>query len=313
MEDSPEVQQQHQQLEDRPTASSPSQRYKRTSSGGSSRDINGVDPSSGGNGSSSDSIKGLLKFPPNYLFTCSVGRSRSKARYSLSGSNDVGGLLEAVIRQAIHGLPLEEPSDSASSDHHRSISHHSISHHNSQNHHGISHHTGLGTSHPSQRDRDGTSGGGASMGGTSSVTSGGGTGYTSGTISGTSSVGGVGPGVGSGSYAIGGGTGDHIRSHKNMHTHSTQPHPGPGDTMTSGTEAILRAVEAASAQRRHRQQLQQHYFGGQLPYANREDRRSSSDGPGFISQVCGVGPWDGRSCQQIKLCSLHVLQELSRH
>jgi hypothetical protein len=43
-----------------------------------------------------------LPFPPKHLYTCTVGRARSKARYSLPGSHDVGSLLEAVVRQGIH-------------------------------------------------------------------------------------------------------------------------------------------------------------------------------------------------------------------
>lgn len=202
----------------------------------------------------------------------------------------MGGLLEAVIRQAVHCLPLEQSSELATLDQHHSISHLSSSNYHHQKHHHHHHHgAGHGMSHevghPHQRDRDGTSGGGASMGGTSSVTSGGVTSYLSGTASASSSMGGVGPGVGS-IYGSGGGTNsDQVAAFRNMHTHSALPRPAPSDTMASGTEAVLRAVEAASAQRRHRQQLQQHYFGGQLPYANREVRRSSSDGGGFISQV----------------------------
>jgi hypothetical protein len=68
---------------------------------------NGMDMSSlgsGGSSSSSVNLSKMLKFPPKYLFTCSVGRSRSKARYSLAGSNDVGTLLEAIIRQGIQNL-----------------------------------------------------------------------------------------------------------------------------------------------------------------------------------------------------------------
>lgn len=40
------------------------------------------------------------QFPPRHLFTCSVGRSRSKARYSLANSSEVADLLEAVVEQA---------------------------------------------------------------------------------------------------------------------------------------------------------------------------------------------------------------------
>jgi hypothetical protein len=36
-------------------------------------------------------------FPPRYLFSCCVGRSRSKARYSLGASSEVADLLEALV------------------------------------------------------------------------------------------------------------------------------------------------------------------------------------------------------------------------
>lgn len=38
-----------------------------------------------------------------------MGRSRSKARYSLANSSDVADLLEAVVDQGIHNKPPPKP------------------------------------------------------------------------------------------------------------------------------------------------------------------------------------------------------------
>ncbi len=37
-----------------------------------------------------------LRLPPEHLFTCTVGRQQSKARYTLSGSAEVSALLEQL-------------------------------------------------------------------------------------------------------------------------------------------------------------------------------------------------------------------------
>lgn len=59
--------------------------------------------------STPDLHRPLTNLPPKYLFTCSVGRNRSKARYSLGGSSEVGDLLEAVVRQGIYNLSPQAP------------------------------------------------------------------------------------------------------------------------------------------------------------------------------------------------------------
>ncbi|MEW5311818.1 MAG: hypothetical protein WDW38_003503 [Sanguina aurantia] len=50
-------------------------------------------------------------FPPKYLFTCTVGRNRSKARFALAGSSDVADLLDSIVQQAIHHHAPPAPSD----------------------------------------------------------------------------------------------------------------------------------------------------------------------------------------------------------
>ncbi|KAF5827092.1 glycosyltransferase family 20-domain-containing protein [Dunaliella salina] len=41
-------------------------------------------------------------FPPPFLFTCTVGRNRSKARYALSAASEVSDLLDSIVQQAIY-------------------------------------------------------------------------------------------------------------------------------------------------------------------------------------------------------------------
>ncbi|KAG2501762.1 hypothetical protein HYH03_000262 [Edaphochlamys debaryana] len=53
--------------------------------------------------SAADRLAGI--FPPKYLYTCTVGRNRSKARYALATSAEVGDLLEAVVQQGIYNRP----------------------------------------------------------------------------------------------------------------------------------------------------------------------------------------------------------------
>lgn len=38
-------------------------------------------------------------FPPKHLYTVTVGRNRSKARYALTTSSDVADMLEALVQQ----------------------------------------------------------------------------------------------------------------------------------------------------------------------------------------------------------------------
>jgi hypothetical protein len=214
-------------------------RHKRNSSGGggsggSSRELgigNGLGGSGGsssGNNGTAFTTKGLLQFPPKFLFTCSVGRSRSKARYSLSGSNDVGGLLESVMWPG--------RGDGVSS---------------------------LGGSHSADeqgvdlnRERDGAS--------------------FSGGLGGDSSIGGVSSGAASSSAGGGG-----------PNATAAAAAGGSSSGGCSGSDAILRAIEAVSAmheqQRSHQIQMQQiqHPVLGHCP-AQRHSGGSST--PGFISQ-----------------------------
>jgi len=41
-------------------------------------------------------------FPPRFLFTCTVGRNRSKARFALSAASEVSDLLDSIVQQAIY-------------------------------------------------------------------------------------------------------------------------------------------------------------------------------------------------------------------
>jgi hypothetical protein len=64
----------------------------------------GLSASEGGmaGGSAMRGIK--LPFPPRHLYTCTVGRARSKARYSLASANEVVGLMQAMVSQGRCGL-----------------------------------------------------------------------------------------------------------------------------------------------------------------------------------------------------------------
>lgn len=132
-----------------------------------------------------------LKFPPRYLFTCSVGRSRSKARYSLNGSNDVGTLLESMIHQGLGDQGEDEST------------------------HGPALHLNAFRDH----SRDGSGGLGLSGGGAGGLLSG----------STTSSSGG----------------GAFVASPPGF----SRGHSGVLGTTGSSQEAIMRAIEAASAAR----------------------------------------------------------------
>ncbi|GLI68117.1 hypothetical protein VaNZ11_012454 [Volvox africanus] len=56
-----------------------------------------------GNSTVADRLAGI--FPPKYLYTCTVGRNRSKARYALATSAEVGDLLDAIVQQGIYHRP----------------------------------------------------------------------------------------------------------------------------------------------------------------------------------------------------------------
>ncbi|GIL79684.1 hypothetical protein Vretifemale_8975 [Volvox reticuliferus] len=56
-----------------------------------------------GNSIVGDRLAGI--FPPKYLYTCTVGRNRSKARYALTTSAEVGDLLDAIVQQGIYHRP----------------------------------------------------------------------------------------------------------------------------------------------------------------------------------------------------------------
>ncbi|GAX74440.1 hypothetical protein CEUSTIGMA_g1889.t1 [Chlamydomonas eustigma] len=57
-------------------------------------------------------------FPPTHLFTCTVGRNSSKARYALSVASDVGELLDRIVQQCIyHQPPTADLSQHDSSPH----------------------------------------------------------------------------------------------------------------------------------------------------------------------------------------------------
>lgn len=41
-------------------------------------------------------------FPPKHLFTVTVGRNRSKARFAVTTSSDVADMLDSLVQQGIY-------------------------------------------------------------------------------------------------------------------------------------------------------------------------------------------------------------------